>query len=56
MHVTVLRIFLFRELGSIDIILLIANEQPQKDTMLRGGSLIEPCMIVPGAEKIFESM
>ena len=32
--------------------LLIANEQPRKDARLRGGSLIETCMIVPGAEKI----
>ena len=32
--------------------LLIANEQPREDARLRGGSLIEPCAIVPGAEKI----
>ena len=31
---------------------LIANKQPRKDVRLRGGSLIEPCAIVPGAEKI----
>ena len=36
--------------GHID--LLIANEQPHIFTRLRGGSLIEPCAIVPGAEKI----
>ena len=32
--------------------LLIANEQPREDARLRGGSLIETCAIVPGAEKI----
>ena len=31
---------------------IIANEQPREDSRLRGGSLIEPCAIVPGAEKI----
>ena len=31
---------------------LIANEQSREDARLRGGSLIEPCAIVPGAEKI----
>ena len=30
----------------------IANEQVREDARLRGGSLIEPCAIVPGAEKI----
>ena len=30
---------------------LIANEQPREDARLRGGSLIEPYAIVPGAEK-----
>ena len=30
----------------------IANEQPREDVRLRGGSLIEPCAIVPGAERI----
>ena len=30
---------------------IIANEQPREDARLRGGSLIEPCAIVPGAEK-----
>ena len=30
----------------------IANEQPHKDARLQGGILIEPCAIVPGAEKI----
>ena len=36
--------------------LLIANEQPRKDARLQSGSLIKTCMIVPGAETIFESM
>ena len=31
---------------------VIANEQPREDARLRGGSLIELCRIVPGAEKI----
>lgn len=31
---------------------VIANEQPRKGTRLKGSSLIEPCTIVPGAEKI----
>ena len=31
---------------------LIAKEQPCEDARLRVGSLIEPCAIVPGAEKI----
>ena len=26
---------------------IIANEQPREDARLRGGSLIEPCAIVP---------
>ena len=30
----------------------IANEQPREDVRLRGGSLIEPYAIVPGAERI----
>ena len=30
----------------------IAKEQPCEDARLWGGSLIEPCTIVPGAEKI----
>ena len=32
--------------------ILIANKQPCEGARLRGGSLIEPCAIVPGAEKI----
>ena len=32
--------------------LLIANEQPHVLVRLQGGSLIEPCAIVPGTEKI----
>ena len=36
--------------------LLIANEQPRKDTRLQGGSLIKTCAIVPGAEKNLESV
>ena len=31
---------------------LIANEQPREEARLQGGSLIEPCEIVPGGEKI----
>ena len=31
---------------------VIANEQLREDARLRGGSLIKPCAIVPGAEKI----
>ena len=31
---------------------IIAKEQPREDARLRGGSLIEPYAIVPGAEKI----
>ena len=31
---------------------IFANEQHREDARLRGGSLIEPCAIVPGAEKI----
>ena len=31
---------------------LIANEQPLEDARLRGSSLIEPSVIVPGTEKI----
>ena len=34
------------------IITIIAHEQPREDARLRGGSLIEPCAIVPGAGKI----
>ena len=34
--------------------LLIANKQPHEDARLRGGSLIETCAIVPGAEKILD--
>ena len=30
----------------------IANEQPLEDARLRGGSLIEPSVVVPGAENI----
>ena len=34
-------------------ITITVNEQPREDARLRGGSLIiEPCAIVPGAEKI----
>ena len=29
----------------------IANKQPREDATLRGGSLIEPCAIVPGQKK-----
>ena len=36
--------------GNMD--LLIANEQPHVFVKLRGGRPIEPCEIVPGAEKI----
>ena len=32
--------------------LLVANKQPREDARLRGGSLIETCSIVPGADKI----
>ena len=32
---------------------IIANEQPREERRLLGGSLIEPCAIVPGAEKIW---
>ena len=32
--------------------MIIANEQPREDARLRGGSLIEPCAVVPGAQKI----
>ena len=32
--------------------LIIANEQPRENARLRGGSLIESCAIVAGAEKI----
>ena len=32
--------------------LIIAASQPREDTSLRGGSLIESCTIVAGAEKI----
>ena len=35
---------------------LIANEQPLGDARLRGSSIIEPCVIVPGTEKNHESM
>ena len=35
-----------------EVCFFIANEQPHEDARLRGGSLIEPCAIVPGAEKI----
>ena len=31
-------------------IYFVANEQPRKDARLRGGSLMEPCAIVPGAD------
>ena len=34
------------------IITIITHEQPREDARLRGGSLIEPCAIVPGAGKI----
>ena len=34
------------------VYVLIANEQLREDARLRGGSLIEPCAIVPGVEKI----
>ena len=34
--------------------LLIANKQPREDARLRGGSLIETCTIVPGAERILD--
>ena len=34
------------------VYVLIANEQPREDARLRGTILIEPCEIVPGAEKI----
>ena len=34
------------------VYVLIANEQPREDPRLLGGSLIEPCVIVPGVEKI----
>ena len=37
-------------------IIVIANEQPREQARVRGGSLIEPCAIVPGAEKNLESM
>ena len=29
-----------------------ANERPREDARLRGGTVIEPCAIVPGAKKI----
>ena len=31
---------------------IFSNEQSREDARLRGGSLIEPCLIVSGAEKI----
>ena len=33
-------------------VIFIANEQPREGSKLWGGNLIEPCAIVPGAEKI----
>ena len=32
--------------------MIIANEQPREDARLRGGSLIEPYAVVPGAQKL----
>ena len=34
------------------VYVIIANEQPREDARLRGESLIVPCAIVPGVEKI----
>ena len=34
------------------VYVIIANKQPREDARLRGGIIIEPCAIVPGAEKI----
>ena len=36
----------------IDLSVVIAKEQPREEARVRGGSLIEPCAIVPGAEKV----
>ena len=45
-----LHVFLHKSSPGISL-MFIAKEQPLKDTRLRGGSLIQPCAIVPGAEK-----
>ena len=34
--------------------LLIAKKHPREDARLQGGSLIETCAIVPGADKILD--
>ena len=41
-----------RDMLIISFFTLIANERPREDARLRGGNLIEPCAIVPGAKKI----
>ena len=46
-----LHMFLHKSLPGISL-MFIAKEQPLEDTRLWGGSLIQPCTIVPGAEKI----
>ena len=41
------------EIGTSSMLVkVIANEQPRKDTRLRGSSLIEPCAIVPAYSNV----
>ena len=46
-----LHMFLHKSSPGISL-MFIAKEQPLEDTRLQSGSLIQPCVIVPGAEKI----
>ena len=46
-----LHMFLHKSSPGISL-MFIAKEQPLEDTRLQSGSLIQPCVIVPGTEKI----
>ena len=46
-----LHMFLHKSSPGISL-MFIAKEQPLEDTRLQSGSLFQPCVIVPGAEKI----